>query len=270
MKLYEKINEEEILCKNLKLPKCFPEIYIDEYDNVFCYIGVVDKDRISLNSSPYYLQEKKSSEAKKYIRGYFKIQNGEIVIDNKFIDEKNSFNDDAKCKIISANVHFPTPNDMSFAIYCNKYPELDDEITRKVFGLTYKETKELLIHFNDIFQISKTNSFYNKYPSITRSISSDNFCDISDLWIPKGYPYISFNESDYIYSHVSLYSFYNTIKFITNYSLESPISKKLLELGLNKNILENLFKFDNDIFSNIKITKSYYYKLLDETEENQK
>jgi len=267
MKLYEKINEEEILCRDITLPQHFPAIYIDEYDRVYCYLGVLDKHRVLLHSSPYYLKNKKSSEIKESTRGFFRIENGAIVVDREFMDEKNSLHKDAKCKLIPAHIHFPQPQDMSFGIYSNKYSELEDELTRKIFELTYNELNELLYHFNNIFEISNTN-IYNKYPSITRSIKSDNYCEINDLWIPAEYPYIAFEESNYFYSHISLYSFYKNIKFITKYNIESIVSKKMITNGLKKEILENLFNNKDDIdYNSILITRTYYYKLLDECEK---
>lgn len=51
-KLYERI-EEEIICKEILLPERFPAIYIDENDNIYCYYGIVDKNRFLLKSYPY-------------------------------------------------------------------------------------------------------------------------------------------------------------------------------------------------------------------------
>ena len=266
MSLYEQINEEEILFKDLKTPEHFPALYIDENDSVYCYLGIIDKDRIMLKSSPYYLSNKKSSEIKNYIRGYFMIKNGAILATDMFLDEKKEFYNNAKCKIIPAIIHFPQPQDVSYAIYTKNNKDLDNELTRKVFGLTYEELNELIIHFNNVFEIRKTYNYYNKYPSITRYIKNDNYCDISNLWIPPEYPYIAFKESDYLYSHISLYGFYQNIQFITNYNLDSITSKKMLENGLNKEILENLFKIKNNIdYGDIKITRDYFFKLLDES-----
>jgi hypothetical protein len=46
---------------------------------------------------------------------------------------------------------------------------------------------------------------------ITRSLKNDNFCDITGLWIPAGFPYIAFNDSGYDFAHVSLFGFYRYV-----------------------------------------------------------
>ena len=66
------------------------------------------------------------------------------------------------------------------------------------------------------------------------------------MWIPAGFPYIAFSESGYYYSHISLYGFYQQVKFITLNYIESSVSKKLIEDGLNPKVLENLFKIEKD------------------------
>lgn len=259
-KIYEQINEKEILCKDITLPENFPAIYIDEYDNIYCYNGVVDKNRFLFNSSPYYLKNQKPNDIKDSIRGYFRIENGTILYDKEFINEKNSFNKQLKCKIIPAHPRFPAPNDMSFGIFSQKYNHLEEEISRHIFGLSYNELKELLYHYNEVFQIAPI-SIYSRYPSITRSIKNNNYCDINDLWIPAGFPYIAFCESDYYYSHVSFSGFYQNVQFITSNDINSQLSKLLISNGLNPEILKKLFKIDNMSYSSIPIN-SYLYREL--------
>lgn len=263
MSLYEQINEEELLCKDITFPQFFPAIYIDENDKIYCYMGVLDNHRVHFRSSPYYLKDKKPNEVTNLIRGYFRIENGAVIIDKEFMDKKHPFDENAKCKLLKAGVIFPRPNDMSFRIR-SSYDNLEDELTRKVFILTYNELNELLYHFNQVFAISNIN-IYNKYPSITRSMKNDNYCDLNDLWIPAEYPYIAFDESSYYYSHVSIYSFYEIIKFLTKYSLKSRLAKTMIENGLNIEILERLFKHNYYIdYNSSLVTRKYHYYLENE------
>lgn len=244
-KLYEKIEEEEIICKDILLPEYFPAIYIDEYDNIYCYCGMLDKDRFLLYSYPYWLKEKKPIDAKKYIRGYFRLENGIILVDKEFIDEKRLFKGQVKCKKIPATLRLPTTNNNPYGVYYEKSKEIEEALTQKIFGISYEDLSQLIYHFNNCFKIT-TQTYYNRYPSITRAIKNDNYCDITEMWIPAGFPYIAFSESGYYYSHISLYGFYQQVKFITLNYIESSVSKKLIEDGLNPKVLENLFKIEKD------------------------
>lgn len=260
--LYKEILEEEINCGNIIMPEHMPVIYIDEQDNVYCYNGTVDKDRFLFESYPYYLAGQKPEEIKKYIKGYFRIYEGSILYDKIFINERTGFNNSLKCKIVPAYVHFPEPNDMSFGVYSKKYEKLEDDLTRKVFGLTYLELKGLIECYNKVFKAYPI-STYSRYPSITRSIKNDNFCDINNYWIPERFPYIAFEESNYYLSHVSLGGFYQIIQFITLCNINSHTSKLLIENGLNPGILTNIFNIDNNVYDSIPLNRSICIELYD-------
>ncbi len=260
--LYETIKEEEIMYKDILLPERFPALYIDKYDEVYCYYGIIDNNRFVLRSYPYYLKEAKPSEAKKYLRGYFRIKNGIILNDKKFINEENSFYEKEKYKKIPSYMQLPSTNNNPYGIYCSKYENIEKELSRKVFGLSYNELSELIYHYNEIFQIVPK-TYHNKYPSITRSVNNDNYCDITQMWIPANFPYIAFAESGYYYSHISLYGFYEHVKFITQNYIDSTISKKLINSGLNPEVLESLFEIELDTLEGTPIDYYRYQELSD-------
>ena len=260
-KLYEKIEEEEIICKDILLPKHFPAIYVDEYDNIYCYYGILDKNRFVLESYPYYLKEQKPMDAKEHIRGYFRLENGMISVDKKFIDEKGGFREKVKCKKIPAALQLPSAYNNPYGIYYEKSKEIEEELTKKIFGISYNDLSQLIYHFNNCFKMI-TQTYYNRYPSITRAIKKDNYCDITEIWIPVGFPYIAFSESGYYYSHISLYGFCQQVKFMTLNYIESSVSKKLIEDGLDSKVLENLFEIEKDY-----IIRPIDYNLRMELEE---
>jgi len=262
-KIYDTIDEPEIVMKDITLPKNFPAIYIDENDNIYCYHSIIEKDRFLLGSQPYWLKGEQPSKIKDQIKGYFVIQNGTIFSNERFIDEEDYFDSKRKCKLLLASVHLPDVSDTSYSICCNsKYGAIEDDLTRKIFVLTYDELKELLEAYNKTLKCIP-NSMYRKYPSITRTMTSDNFCEISDTWIPPKFPYITFAESGYCFSHISLYGFYEHIKFLTMRDTDSYISQLLIENGLNKDILERLFNIRNYGHLNKRITRDLYFELND-------
>lgn len=44
-KIYDKIDEPEIIMKDVLFPERFPAIYIDESDNIYCYHSIIDNNR---------------------------------------------------------------------------------------------------------------------------------------------------------------------------------------------------------------------------------
>lgn len=199
------------------------------------------------------------NEAQKHLRGYFRIQNGLILKDKKSIDESHSFSGQAKCKRIPAYIQLPTTTNIPYGVHYDKNEDVQNELSRKIFGLCYRDLSELLYHYNKFFRIIP-DSYYNIYPSITRSIKSDNYCDITNMWIPANFPYIAFQESGYYYSHISLYGFYQHVKFMTQNYIGSPISKELIANGLNIEILEHLFDMETHSFNSMPID---YYRFME-------
>lgn len=107
-------------------------------------------------------------------------------------------------------IKLPYPGDCYYGILKANIPGCSDafneneELTRECFGPTYDELKQ----FTDAYaKIVGVYGPYLHFPKITRSIKSDNFCDITGAWIPAGYSYVAFSESGYAFSHVSLYGF---------------------------------------------------------------
>ena len=134
--------------------------------------------------------------------------------------------------------------------------EEDEELTRKVFGLTYYEITELLEAYA---KMMGTDHDYLTYPKLTRSIKNTNFCDITECWIPETFPYIAFNESMYDFSHVSLFGFYRHIQLLTGYKLNSLISRVLIKEGLDEEILKKVFNTGKGIFNQTKVTSDIIY-----------
>ena len=86
------------------------------------------------------------------------------------------------------------------------------------------------------------------------------------MWIPANFPYIAFQESGYYYSNISLYGFYQHVKFMTQNYSDSSISKKLIANGLNPEILKHLSNMGTHSFNSIPIDY-YRFMELNEIEE---
>ena len=88
-----------------------------------------------------------------------------------------------------------------YFVYFYDYDDEDEDLTRKIFGLTYDELTELLDAYAKIMGTYR--DFYT-YPKLTRSIKNTNFCDMTELWIPKTFPYVAMIDRDKLNQNLSL------------------------------------------------------------------
>ena len=227
-------------------------VFISETDEVFCFAGIMlREDRLfpeHLNTWPYYMNGKHSTDAtvKKQIMGFKRITDGRISLD-RYVDE---WLENTHYKQINAHVRLPSA-DTYYAVYMEH--EENEALTRAVFGLTYYELSQLLEcyartvgEYTDYFQ----------YPRLTRSVRAVNFCDITEAWIPVKFPYVTFAESGYEFSHVSLWGFYRHVQLLTKNSMKSIFAQVLLNAGLDQKVLGRLFEIGRQDFLSKTITQN--------------
>lgn len=251
--LFERFNVEPMQGKDITIGDFFPEIFISETDEVYCYPGIclADEER-SIKASfmrPFYMKGRHSDDSSivDEIDGFYRIIEGCIVLDD-YVDRK--FHRKQLFKRIKSGIRFPHP-DSYYAVFVDR--EEDEELTRAVFGLTYKELTTLLDAYAKVMDTCY--AFYT-YPKLTRSIANVNFCDLTECWIPERFPYVTFNENGYDFSHVSLWGMYRHMQLITNRRNNSLFSQALLNCGATEDILNRLFKIGTRINCQIKVTNS--------------
>lgn len=255
--LFDRFDIAPIKGENITIEDCGFELFISETDSVFYYPGMClyDEDRRGKPSfmHPYYMRGKHSTDeiVTKEVKGFYRIIDGCIVLD-RFVDDR--YYGDMLYKRLHCGVRFACPASCDYGVLVNH--EEDEELTRKVFGLTYYEITELLEAYA---KMMGTDHDYLTYPKLTRSIKNTNFCDITECWIPDTFPYIAFNESMYDFSHVSLFGFYRHIQLLTGYKLNSRISRVLIKEGLDEEILKKVFNTGKGIFNQTKVTRDIIY-----------
>ena len=241
---------EPVKGNNITISDQFPVLYISDTDEVFCYPGVCMKDDARKMSfiHPYYMWGKHSTDKNitEKIQGFYRIVEGCIVLD-EYVD--NKFWGNYTYKKIAVGLRFPHP-DTYFAVLVNGAE--DEDLTRAVFGLTYDELKTVLGAYAGTLG---NQSEYFAYPKLTRSIRSNNFCDMNDLWIPEKFPYVAFSESGYEFSHVSLWGFYRHIQLLTACKLNSSVSQLFLKTGVGESVLRRLFDIGRAVYHQAKVTK---------------
>jgi hypothetical protein len=114
---YKTINCLEQFGKNIVIPDSpYEALYLSEHGELFCYVGIYSKgkDNVSLHGWPYYLNQKPAKACGKYIKGFFRISKGCILLTG-FVDHK--FYNHSKYKILeNYAVHFPVVNSCYFGI----------------------------------------------------------------------------------------------------------------------------------------------------------
>lgn len=257
--LYDRFDIEPIKGKDITIGEHFPEIFISESDEIFCYTGMCLKEKAESNQSlfmqPYYLKGLHSTDklASKKILAFHRIIDGYIALD-KYVDDE--FYSDRLYKKIDCGVRFPS-SDSYYAVLVDRAE--DEQLTRRLFGLTHTELSDFLEAYG---RVMGTFREYTQYPRLTRSPRNTNYCDITGVWIPDQFPYVAFKDSGYDFSHVSIYGFYRHIQLLTGYNMTSVFSRALLDQGADESTLDKIFKMD--------LCNSYHARILEGTLTNYK
>ena len=241
--LFDQYSTPEQMGSEIVIPDFLPAIYVSDNDEVYCYTGVFMDDYEprdnSMYAPPYNIRGKHSTD-KRYsarIKGFFRIINGCVILD-KYIDNQPC---EHNYKLISAFVRLPETADNYFGIEADRE---EDALTRAIFGLTYTELTAVLEGYAKLLGI---HNMYVQFPRLTRSVRNENFCDITELWIPKQFPYISFDKSGYDFSHVSLWGFYRHVQLLMKRSM-GFLGQEMLAAGVEETVLRALLAIDDNIF----------------------
>jgi len=126
--------------------------------------------------------------------------------------------DDRPYKILEDyRLHLPCGADNSFGVI-NATRQLDESLTRALFGATFDELDKFLDCFYAAIHSNLARKHGLKFARITFSKSRDNHCDLSGVHIPMNFPFITLeHNTQYFGGHISLYSFYQQIALLCHY-----------------------------------------------------
>lgn len=238
--IYNNLDAEEVMAKDIVIPEFFPAFFISKRE-VLCYTGVLlndENDEIHLQKKPYYFSGRHSTEefVAKQVRGFFRLEHGRILLDD-FIDTQ--YTGEEKYKKLDVFIQYPVGADIYYevGIRGNHERGIQEELTRIIFGLTCVELQKVIQVYAKIFGIYND---YIQYPRLTRYQRDDSYCDICNMWIPKSFPYIIFNQSGYDFSHVSLWGFYRHLQLLLNNNYNSPMATVFLNNGIENVMLDRI------------------------------
>ena len=219
-------------------------LFVSEHDEVFLYTGICmnDEDNYykSLKANPYTMHGLHSTNKAIHdkIRNFYRISDGCIYLDN-YVD--SSFYKDRRYKLIKGGLALASST-VDYSVRVNH--EDDIPLTQAVFGLTVRELSKIVKASQNV--LGFTAGFY-WYPKLTRSVKTDNYCDLTGAWIPAKFPYIAFAKSGDDFSHVSLWGFYRLIQLLTYGCLNSDVSRKYLEAGIDESLLSRVLSLGRNI-----------------------
>lgn len=260
---YQTYNSPAIKGEDIVIPShCQDAIYLSESGEVFCFMGICrrDNERVHFRGWPYYLDGKHSSKCQKQIRGFFRIKSGCVLL-TQFLDQ-DYYSDKYYKKLSNYVVRLPVPNSCAFGVEERVETQSswtfkeNEDLTRACFGLTYDELDHIVKVYAELLGLSNS---YFRYPKVTRSIKSENFCDITGLWISEGFPYIAFNDSQYAYSHVSLYGFYRHMGALLSMGSHTNGTKIFKQDELTEDIILKIRNIDDYFPIEIRVTKEIIY-----------
>ena len=243
--MFENCQSESICKSDIVLPKNFPAIFVSARNEVFCYTGTLlknEKREPSIKNYSWQFQEKSpmSKIVTDNVLGFYRISKGCIVVDN-FLDTI----DDGSYKLTNKFLRLPYAAGNFFGVLEEVTLIEDKDLTREVFGLTHSELIELLDVYSKTLGLS---SEYISYPRLTKSVRTNNFCDMTNAWIPQNFPYITFSNRGNKYSHVSLEGFYQHVQMLFYDGASTPVCQLFMKNGLTENTLKNILGINNYSF----------------------
>lgn len=236
--LYEMESAKPIKGSEVVLTLGFPKTYISERGEVFAYLGVAGKDHpaMAIRCCSYEYEGKHSTDniVAKNIYGFYRLVRGGIYLDS-FMDK--GYRASVTYKELNSYLDLPISGSTYYGAIDRKTRHEDEAVTRAIFGLTHAELSRLLEGYGLLFGLSND---YIRLPRVMRSTQSDNICDLSGDWIPKGFPYIAFDNSGYPFSHISLRAFYSHIGLLMKGERKNPIWMGLAKCGTDEEILSRV------------------------------
>lgn len=145
----------------------------------------------------------------------------------------------------------PRGSDNNFGIF-DKNRKLNKQATISAFGFTFAELEEIIQAYCKAFAL-----YGYKEGRITFSNSRDNNCDLTGNVIPRQFPYITFAQSDYLWSHISFIGFYSHLSLLMQNGNESAFYQVMVDSGCSEELLERVIEIPCQVRSS-RVCSSYF------------
>lgn len=199
------ISGEYVLGRKIPLKNSWHRIAVTKHGEVVYYLGKCTIDEYGFIKDDFrYLPKVEWSETQEKI--FIRLNKG-----NLFLDEY--LRKTEKYEIIDDHyVFLPHTGRRYYGVFAASDAKENLYFTRELFGITFWELSD----FTKIFSNTIMWGSYYNYPRVTYSTRKSNRCDITGVWIPKGFPYISIGSYQYDQYglHISLTGFYRLVTFL--------------------------------------------------------
>ncbi len=128
-----------------------------------------------------------------------------------------------------------------FGVIDHQSQLLDEELTRRLFGGTCDDIESVAKALARI--IGRGFHEIAQLPRVTFSKTRDNSCDLTGCLIPKNFPYLAFDQSQYVWGHVSLFGFYRLLGFLC--SSRSAVREAMERAELTPGVIDMLIEAGN-------------------------
>jgi hypothetical protein len=142
-----------------------------------------------------------------------------------------------------------------FGVITEKNRKEDAEMTRQLFGGISEEIAEVAGAFSHL--IGRGHHEMVRLPRITFSKTRQNQCDISGCLIPRDFPYLAFEDSQFAWSHISLHGFYRLLSFLCSAKSSNPMRQAMLDSGISEGLLDALIANDDGVGEPIPYPEYY-------------
>jgi hypothetical protein len=163
------------------------------------------------------------------------VSRGHIYFEHK----ENSFNKDTAFRTVHCWLMRKT--NKRYGVYRRvglDESEYDAELTRKIFGLEIEPLEQIAGIYHRTFRYDYLADGY--FHRVTCS-DQENACDITGNYIPAGFPFIAFGDTQYWLGHISLGGFLDSLRFLTdNFDKRAKSTQLLIANGLTDELLSLL------------------------------
>jgi hypothetical protein len=139
--------------------------------------------------------------------------------------------------VLDRFLSLPTGANSYYGVLDREHSE-DAALTRQLFGATIRELQQVTECFGAL--TGRPSTPYGGGGRVTFSRSRSNDCDLCGCLIPREFPYLAFEQSQYRWGHVSIHGFYRLLAFLCSGHGEQSIRRGLLDLGVERDLLDRL------------------------------
>jgi hypothetical protein len=227
-----------IKVSDLNLWQCEDHPIVDAFGNVYYFMGQLEGTEYEYQIRSLRNYDKRTSKLIQVVGGHLsRVEN---------FGQRSQANLEVKV-LTDYRVVLPDMGASKFygVIRGQNNWNIEKDLTRSIFGLTQEELDNFLKVFSTLFQ---SYSEFNHKPCTTSSNRRNNICDLSRRWIPTGFPYISYAESDYWSAHISLAGFYAFISLLFHDTHRNRSYRLITENGVTKELMDLIIEA-NSIYS---------------------